>query len=126
MTQRTCDIIKACKGWFFPNIGEPLERVKHYMASKCYCKLSAYTRATLDRIMFDAMCDYVDSCDKPSFFLKTMDDLFEKEYLQRAEQIAYAFMDVEVQDNNGYVNGFTEELWAETERKYESCDTENS
>ena len=126
MTQRTCNIIKACKGWLFPDFEAPLERVKHYMANECLCKLSAYTHAELDHIMFEAMCDYLDTCDKPSFFLKTMESLFEKEYLRRAEQIAYAFIDVQVQDDNGYVNGFTEELWPTAERKYEPCNTENS
>lgn len=110
MTQRTCNIIMACKGCICPEIEEPLERVKLYMANECACPLTVYTRKRIDGIMFDAMCDYLDTCDKPSFFFKEMERLFEKEYFNRAEQIANTFRLVEVMDGEKYINGFTAEL----------------
>ena len=100
----------ACKGCIYPEIKEPLERVKLYMSNKCACPLTVYTRKRIDEIMFDAMCDYIDTCDRPSFFFKEMEHIFDKEYFNRAEQIAQTFRLVEVMKDKKYINGFTAEL----------------
>lgn len=111
MTKRTCDIIKACKGVYFAEVEGQLNRVKHFMAKECQCPITVYTPHMLNVIMFDAMCDYIDSCDKPSFFLRELDRVYNKENISIAEQIAITFELVEVKDENGnYVNGFTAEL----------------
>ena len=109
MTKRTCNIIKACKDWFNTGIENVLDRVKQYMSKECICPIEHYTDGIMDNIMFEAMCDYIDSCDRPSFFLREMDRIYNKENMSRAEQIALTFQLVEVMDDKKgkkFINGF--------------------
>lgn len=125
MTEMTCNIIKACKGRIFENVEGELDRVKHYMAKECYCSLEAYTPFVMNEVMFRAMCDYIDTCDKPSEFLREMNHLLNKDKLSTAEKIAKAFDLVQIKEvinddmyinaddekEYKYINGFTKELW---------------
>ena len=109
MEIRTCHIIKACKNsdYYYPKDCTPLERVKMYMSEECDTPIEHYTDNIIDRIMFEAMCDYVDTCNIPSEFLRIIDSLVFKNKMSRAEQIASAFQLVQVMDSRGYyINGF--------------------
>ena len=114
MTKRTCNIIRACKGNLYPKITNKIDRVRAYMSEECICPLDVYTDALMEFIMVEAMYDYIDSCDKPSIFLRQMRET--KEALIRdltlTERICIAFSLVQVRDDNGdYVNGFDEDLF---------------
>lgn len=111
MTKRTCNIIKACKNWQGYDEVTQLDRVKKYMSDECCVPVENYTDNIMDSIMFEAMCDYIDTCDKPSAFLHEMNNLVYREKYSRAEQIAVAFELVQVCENFQYINGFREELW---------------
>lgn len=111
MTKRTCNIIKACKNWQGYNEVTQLGRIKKYMSDECRFPAENYTDNMMDSIMFEAMCDYIDSCDKPSVFLREMNSLVHREKYSWAEQIAIAFELVQVRANGWYVNGFSSELW---------------
>lgn len=114
MTQRTFNIIKACKCGWESYKETPLDRVKEYMSEECACPIEHYTDGIMDRIMFKAMCDYIDTCDKPSFFLKEINDIINKEKYSRAGLIALAFYLIRVKNDEGqYINGFTSEMWNE-------------
>lgn len=127
MEKRTFDIIMACKGQFsridcdinsnlaklspcerviaymYPAELNPYECVIAYMSQECDRPKSAYE---MEKIMFDAMCDYLDTCDKPSYFMRMLMDIAGKEIYNRSEQIAIAFRLTQVKDDNGYINGF--------------------
>lgn len=67
--------------------------------------------------MFEAMCDYIDTCDRPSAFLSNIRQLRWYNCECIAERIAIAFDLVHIRhkDNNGefkYINGFTADLLA--------------
>lgn len=113
MTERTCNIIKACKNYFnYADGMSQLERVKKYMSEICCTPIEHYTDNVIDNIMFEAMCDFLDSCDKPSAFMWRMEHLVYKDSLCRAAQIATTFELVQVKSKDGtkYVNGF-EGVW---------------
>lgn len=110
MTQRTCNIILACKGVLYPQVSRILERVKLYLSDECDCNYLEYTNETVEQILYRTLYDYVDSCDKPSSILW---DIFQPilKYDTLIEQICAAFSLVEVRNNDGsYINGFKEEF----------------
>lgn len=113
MTERTYNIIMACKN---AEEGDIANAVKQYMAKECNVPVTAYSQADISRIMEAALYDYIDTCDKPSVFLR---DLFQwQNYfgfnISFGELVAIVFRAVRVKDRNGnYINGFGE--WAERE-----------
>lgn len=113
MTEHTYKIIMACKSAESCNVINP---VKAYMSQECMCPEDHYDEFTMNRIMFEAMCDYLDSCDRPSVFMRELKDVFNGSNLSMGERIARAFLNVRVKNRNGqYVNGFGE--WEEREVK---------
>ena len=111
MTERTYKIIMACKQAEGCNV---TDAVKAYMSKECMCPESHYDELTTNRIMFEAMCDYLDSCDKPSVFMRELKDVYHGSDLSTGERIAITFLNVRVKNRDGqYVNGFGE--WAENE-----------
>lgn len=109
MTERTYNIIMACKN---AKRSDLISAVAEYMAKECSCPIEAYTQSVISDIMETAMYDYIDSCDKPSIFLRYFIEWgFFNNRVSFGEKIAIAFRGVQVKNRNGnYVNGFGE--WA--------------
>jgi hypothetical protein len=62
-------------------------------------------------IMYDAMRDYLDHCDKPSFFMWQLKDVLMRDSEDLPLRIGVALSLVQVKDDNGnYVNGFDDRL----------------
>lgn len=109
MTERTFNIIMACK--HRPEtVANVMDSVRDYMSKECDCPIDYYDESRMAVIMKIAMYDYIDTCDKPSGFLSTMEGIIGKEHLSLGEHIARAFTIVRVRDNgsNHYINGFGE------------------
>jgi hypothetical protein len=114
MEQRTLNIINICKGntkyYGVYDVIDMVEGIKRYMADECIYKSEWYTDRQMFDIMFEAMKDYIDHCDKPSFFLYQLRGvhLSKEDWVLR---IAIALSLVQVKDSNGnYVNGFDDRL----------------
>ena len=108
MTERTYNIIMACKrNDKYSNV---VDAAKEYMSLECDYPMNYYSEMQMCSIMFEAMCDYLDTCDKPSTFIRLMGNVFDKEYISFGEQIARAFQLVRVKKDDNYINGFGE--WA--------------
>ena len=108
MTQRTYNIIQACKGNLYSHIESRIERVKQYMSEECLCNIASYTDDVMEAIMVKAMYDYIDSCEIPSVFLRfvlrsiysgTLKDL------SLAEIICEAFVFARIKGNGEFING---------------------
>lgn len=110
MEQRTCNIIRACKGSLYPEIDNRIERVKAYLSKECGCPEEYYTEEIMESIMIDAMYDYIDTCNKPSTFLRMIRNCIKKE-LSLTEKICVAFTLVQVKKDDKYINGFKEEFF---------------
>ena len=111
MTKQTYDIIMSCKSKPYCNVADA---VKEYMSQECGSNVDAYHEVALAGIMEQAMYDYIDTCDKPSSFLRELNGIIHGELLSVGERIARAFLLVRVKNRDGqYVNGFGE--WAEKE-----------
>lgn len=120
MEQRTCNIIRCCKGHCELPGGKDADRltaVAAYMANECACPQEDYKGALLESIMREAMFDYLNSADKPGNELRR---LFDRPSLgpepSMSERIASMFalcqmMEAKDPKNNpkelSYVNGFT-------------------
>lgn len=113
MTQRTCNIIKACKKPQKYKTDNEVEAVRRYMSIKCNCPREYYTDGIIKNIMLEAMYDYIDTCDCPSSFLREMNTLYNVDKLDIATRIARTFVLVQVKADKGkeWANGFYEELW---------------
>ena len=110
MEQRTCNIIRACKGSLYTEIDDRIKRVKTYLSKECGCPEEHYTEEIMESIMVDAMYDYIDTCNKPSTFLRMIRNCIEKE-LSLTEKICIAFTLVQVKNDDKYINGFKEEFF---------------
>ena len=106
----------ACKGQTFADIKGAYERTKEFLADYSKCPKDIYTDEKMYGIMFETMCDYLDSCDKPSFFMREMDNVYKKEERCFADIVCCALQMVEVKESNAdgefrFVNGFTAEMF---------------
>ena len=106
MTQRTFNIIRACKGTLYPEIESKIDRVRTYMSEECGCPIEAYTDVEMENIVVNAMYDYIDTCDRPSVFLRQVRECMVKD-LTLTERICIAFSLTRVRNSEGeYINGF--------------------
>ena len=106
MTRETFNIIMACKN--HGKYADVIESVKDYMAEACNVQREHYSSDQMTDIMKRAMYDYLDTCDKPSVFLRTMDSIFGQDKISTGEHIARAFSITQVMRNDTYINGFGE------------------
>ncbi len=108
MTERTFNIIRACKGTLYPEIESKIDRVRTYMSEECGCPIEEYTDVEMENIVVEAMYDYIDTCDKPSIFLRQIRDCINKDSTL-TERICNAFGVTRVRNAEGkYVNGFAD------------------
>lgn len=115
MEQRTLDIIYLCKrhsNKYWEGAYNCLDAIKNYIAEDCMLEVEWLSDRDMLDIMWDAMKDYIDHCNKPSLFLWKLKDV----HLQEENlplRIAIALSLVQVKDDNGsYVNGFDDRLHA--------------
>lgn len=112
MEQRTCNIIMCCKGHCRIPGGTdcpPLDSVAAYMARECGCPQEDYKGNLMERIMSEAMFDYLDGARKPGFELRQMFHSYFSKEPSMSERIAVMFQLTQIRDDDGYVNGFTQE-----------------
>jgi hypothetical protein len=114
MDQRTLNIINIvkCNTKYLTYDGntDMIEAIKQYMADECAYKAEWYTDRDMFDILYNAMLDYLDHCDKPSFFMRKLGDVLMRDSENLPLRIAIALSLVQVQDVNGYVNGFDDRL----------------
>ena len=115
MEQITLDIINILKGntnyyGIYDDDTDAIEAIKQYMADECAYKAEWYTEKDMFDIMYAAMLDYLDHCDKPSFFMRRLSDVMRGRLNSITMDIAIALTLVQVQDVNGYVNGFDDRV----------------
>lgn len=122
MEERTYNLIMACKGNAdklildadtarptFNKEQTPYDKALNYMAEEAGMLASWYTKADMLSILFDAVCDYMDTADRPSDVLRQCKTLStnEKNVLTDAEKLAEILMQIRIKNDNGcYINGF--------------------
>lgn len=111
MTQRTFNIIRDCKGALYPEIENQIDRVRKYMSEECDCPIEVYTDEATENIVVNAMYDYIDTCDRPSTFLRQVRECMVKD-LTLTERICIAFSLTRVRNAEGkFINGFKAEFF---------------
>ena len=123
MEKRTFNIIMVCKGHH--NFGDNLtlkQAVAHYMSKTCGCPVETYTDRVLRGIVWEAFMDFMNTCTSPRGFLyhfkeaRYWCDWTPREGVDEITAMLIAFQLCRVRDDNGYVNGFTEEMFANFNR----------
>ena len=115
MEQRTLNIIYVCKRHshkYWDGANTHIDAIKNYMADECAFKAEWYTDRDMLDIMWTAMQDYLDHCDRPSAFMWQLKNVIGVAPDNIPERIAIALSLVQVRDDNGYVNGFDDRIHA--------------
>lgn len=106
MTTRTQCIIAVCKGGTRYNQTEELvDSVINYMSDVCMYNKEWYTEGQIERILKEAFYDFIDTCDKPSYFLRQLDDLISIDQ-HLSNRICMVFSTTDVYEDCLYINGF--------------------
>lgn len=115
MNKQTFQLIMASKGQFNilrlvveenPQDLTPIDRVKLFMSISCGLPLEHYTSKVMDELMFDAMCDYIHTCDNAGEFIRSLKDIKATAEITEGACIAIAFELVQVKQDVEYINGF--------------------
>lgn len=119
MEQRTCNLIRCCKGSCeLPGAQdqEPLEGIKAYMGRECGCEPDTYTPRLVETILKTALYDYLSTADNPSFEVRQLlDQVWTGKEPTLSQRIMTMFSLTQVREDGAYVNGFTEELMAQSD-----------
>lgn len=127
MSQRTCNIIRCCKGSCMLPAGKDKSRLRAvaaYMSDECACPVDDYKGRLLEQVMMEAMFDYLDHADRPGNELRRLFDVpgMGPEPTM-SERIASMFALAQIMDSKNksdpkelsYVNGFTPALIKQSE-----------
>ena len=113
MEQRTLNIIYLCKhhsNKYWDGVYSPIDAIKNYMADECAYEAEWYTDSDMLDIMWYAMLDYLNHCDRPSAFMWQLKNVIGVEPNNLPERIAIAFSLVQVRNDGNYINGFDDRL----------------
>lgn len=116
MNRRTFDIIMACKADTEGHFTK-LDNVIEFLSKECGTPKEHYTIEEMDKIMFEAVCDYIDTCDRPSTFLRNIMNVIGGDNMCSAERICRAFTMVRIKNGTNYVNGFKSEFFEDETSK---------
>ncbi|MCI8843235.1 MAG: hypothetical protein HFF08_03880 [Oscillospiraceae bacterium] len=118
MEQRTCNIIMCCKGHcrLEGATGDPFGDIAAYMSQECGCEKEIYQGKLLENILRTALFDYMNSANNPGYELRQLLQNYALWEPSLSERICTMFALVNVRDDNGYVNGFTQELLDKSEQ----------
>lgn len=118
MEQRTCNIIMCCKGHCqLGSAGKtPMEAIAAYMSKECDYPKEKYKGRLLESILLTALFDFFSSVDKPEVELRHLLHQYATCEPSLSERICSMFQLTQVRDKDGCVNGFTDELLAQSEK----------
>lgn len=116
MEQRTLNIINVVKGntKYSRGVKTYYDFIRNYMADECMFKPEWYSDEMIANIVYKAMEDYIDHCNKPSFFMSCLKDMMDRHNCDIYHAICSVFNAcVQVKDDNdNYVNGFDDRICA--------------
>ena len=113
MEQRTLNIINICKCNTPYWIGAKTyyDAIRNYMADECAYRPEWYTDAHISQFLWEALKDYIDHCDKPSFVLFGLEETMRRDDCDVYHAIPWVFLEAQVRDSNlNYVNGFDDRI----------------
>lgn len=117
MEKKTKEMIKFLKKNY--NSYDSLrEAAIAYMSDYSGVDKDFYTDDVIERNIFEIFCDFIDSVDKPSTYIREMRKadiihaLFGRTFNAYDLMLDSMFM-VQVMDNGKYINGFKKEDWEE-------------
>lgn len=120
MNQRTCNIIRCCKGAceLVSETTQPMDAIAAYMSKECGCPVRDYKGRLMESILMEAMFDFFSTADNPEYELRQLFHQYANHEPSLNERICTMFQLTKVYDHaeGKYVNGFTDELMARSEK----------
>lgn len=128
MTQRTCNIIMCCKGraGLAGADKTPRNAIAAYMANECQTSVDYYTNMppnsrlqenpVMEHILRTALFDYFETADKPGFELRRLLQEYVSHEPTLCDRIINVFQLCDIRNNGHLVNGFTDELLAQSDK----------
>jgi len=95
--------------------GTPMGDIAAYMSHECACPKEDYKGRLMESILREALFDYFATADKPGFELRQLLQQYASYNPNLSERMITVFQLSSVRDDNGYVNGFTDKLIAQSE-----------
>lgn len=107
MNKRTLRIINICKCNTRYNVGKSQqEAIISYLSEVHKMPIEFYTETELTRILKEVFYDFLDSCDKPSYYLKEIDRFIIHASYNGAIIDVLALIDVYDTGEDKWINGF--------------------
>ena len=100
MDQRTLNIINICKGNTKYWGGRYYDSIRNYMAAECAYRPEWYTEADISHFLWEALKDYIDHCDKPSFVLWGLEEIMRRDNCDVYHAIPWVFLEAQVRDSD--------------------------
>lgn len=110
--QRTCNIIMACKGHCEPakNAETLMDCVKIYLGHECDYPWENYSNKMIESVLREALYDFMTDATNPGHELRQLLCDYPTKEPSLSERICTMFQLTQVKNNDGYMNGFTQEL----------------
>ena len=83
--------------------------------AECACPKEDYTGKLMETILREALFDYMAGADKPGYELRQLLQQYATHDPDLSERIYTLFQLARVRNDNGYINGFTDELLRQSE-----------
>lgn len=102
MTERTYTLIRICKDNTWGGVPSQVRALKEYFKRRT--GRTSFRDDELESLLHEAVNDYIDSCDRPSDFLRLLEGT-----APFIERVAYAFSNVREYDRGEHrlsINGF--------------------
>lgn len=80
------------------------------MSKECACPKNDYKGHLMESILREALFDYISGADNPGRELRELLREYSHYCPSLSERICSMFTLIRVRNDNGYINGFTEEL----------------
>ena len=110
MNDRTLSIIAVCKGntKYESKLSlDLIDSVKNYLSDFSGCDKKILTPKLVEEVILAAFYDFIDVCDKPSYFLRQLDNLKNVNF-DLSTRICMLFRATQVVEEGHYINGFNE------------------
>ena len=106
MDKRTLEIIAICKGnTRYDSELCLVDAVKNYMSDRCMYEKRWYTYGQIENVLKEVFYDFIDVCDRPSYFLRQLEEL---KWISPnlADRICMVLQETQVVEGHLYINGF--------------------
>lgn len=110
MENKTFAIIAICKGnTKYTAAGIKVEDgIRHFLSDRCLVPINYFRVSDVDKAVKDAFYDFLDTCDRPSTYLREVDNIMSAPIkpTRYTSAVCAVLANVDVMNGATYINGF--------------------